>query len=109
MGMLSMFQSMMKNSLVVRKVTTSVVDFVPTTTTVDSQAVPAFVYSRTAGESYFSPGMWKATTDYIAVVEPLAVDVTDKIVVDGVEYAVDYVDDVAFQGEVMLIGLRRVR
>jgi len=109
MSILSDFQSMMRNTLVVSKATTTVVNFVPTTTYVDGTGVPAFVYSRTAGESYFGAGMWKASTEYIAVVAPIEVSTDDKVKIDGVTYAVDYVDDVAFQGEVMLIGLRGVK
>lgn len=111
MGILSMFAPLMTSELTIRKKTTTIgADFVPVVSYVDGDSVRACVYSRTSGESYMNSGMWKSSVSYVAVVEPgLVLSVNDMVRMGDTDYAVDYVDDVAFQGEVTLVGLRGIK
>lgn len=64
------------------------------------------VYSKAIAEKYFGVGLWKESVKMVAVAKPFDLAPDVRVTVGNVTYAVDSVDDVAMQGEVMLIGLR---
>jgi hypothetical protein len=76
---------------------------------VDITPHKACVYSKALAEKYFGVGLWKESVKYVAVTYPFPLSTDDRITLNGLVYAVDSVDDVAMQGEVMLIGLRTAK
>lgn len=73
---------------------------------------PCILYSKALAEKYFGDGLWKESTEYVACLKPVdEIDISsnNRALVGNLGYAIDSVDDVAYQGEILLIGLRAVR
>ena len=71
---------------------------------------PCVIYSKAIAEKYFGQGMWNEAVKYVACLKPFPFTVTgdNQVMVDDVRYAIDTPDDVAFQGEVLLIAMRPI-
>lgn len=86
-------------------------DFTTTTEWIEGKSYMACVYSKTMGMDYFGTGLWKEHTLYVAMIDytPDKLSVDSRIRFNGEDYAIDYIDDVAFQHEALFIGLRAVK
>ena len=109
--LLDSFAAEMNQSLTVQtKTITRNADYTISETWVGGTEVhKACVYSKALAEKYFGVGLWKESVKYVAVTYPFALDNEARVTVGGQTYFVDSVDDVAMQGEVMLIGLRATK
>lgn len=109
MGILDFFSTEMNKSIyvLVKTTTRDPVSYqIIESYTKDTTPISACIYSKAIAEQYFGVGMWKEDVKLVAVTRPFVLAPESKISVDDVTYGVDSVDDVAFQGEVMLIGLK---
>ena len=108
--LLDSFAAEMNQTLtIMEKKTVRNEDYTVSTTWVASEtAHKACVYSKALAEKYFGVGLWKESVKYVAVTYPFELALESRVTVGSTTYAVDSVDDVAMQGEVMLIGLRAV-
>lgn len=71
-------------------------------------SVKCCVWSKSLTEKVLGD-MWKADTRYVACLYPIPGMLnTDRVNIDGMIYALDMPDNVAFMDEVMLVGLRRI-
>lgn len=86
-------------------------DYTIESTYVEGKSYQACVYSKTLGMNYFSSGLWKEDTLFIAMIDYTAdrLHPTDRIRWNGTDYAIDYIDDIASQHEAIFIGLRAVK
>lgn len=73
-----------------------------------SNSYKACVYSKTLHMGFTDQGLWKENTLYVAMIDYTTDSITlaDRIRFNGTDYAIDYVDDIAFQHEAIFIGLR---
>ena len=108
--LLDSFAAEMNQTLtIMEKKTVRNEDYTVSTTWVASATThKACVYSKALAEKYFGTGLWKESVKYVAVTYPFELALESRVTDGSTTYAVDSVDDVAMQGEVMLIGLRAV-
>lgn len=71
----------------------------------------ACVYSKALSMGYLDAGLWKPDTLFIAMMDYTTDDLSvyDRVELNGVYYAIDYIDDIAFQHEAIFIGLKAVK
>lgn len=54
--------------------------------------------------------MWKSDEKYIAITDIINnIHLDDHVLFNGDEYAISYVDNIAYQNEAMFIGLRAIK
>lgn len=80
-------------------------------TYLDGSSYNACVYSKALSMGYFDAGLWKPDTLYVAMIDYVTDDLSvyDRVRLNDVVYAVDYIDDIAFQHEAIFIGLKAVK
>ena len=71
----------------------------------------ACVYSKALSMGYFDAGLWKPDTLYVAMIDYVSDDLSvyARVMLNDVVYAIDYIDDIAFQHEAIFIGLKAVK
>lgn len=110
MSILSFFAKEMNQTLtLLKKTTVWKPDHTVESQYTASGTMTACVYSKALAEKYFGEGFWKESVKYVAVVaDALTTAPEDHAMWNGTEYAVDSIDDVANQGEVILVALRGI-
>ncbi len=92
-------------------------DFTTESQWVEGASYPACIYSKRMGMAYFGTGLWTENTLFVAMIDytkdTISMDskvrFTNDQTLEEEEYAIEYIDDVAFQHEALFIGLRAVR
>ena len=86
-------------------------DFSIKTEWVEGKTYQSCVYSKTLSSNYFGTGLWKESTLYIAMIDYTTDDLPleSRVRFNGVDYGIDYIDDVAFQHEAIFIGLKALQ
>lgn len=65
------------------------------------------LYTKAMAEKYFGSA-WKADVSNVVITQPFTINKDQYISIDSVIYPISSFDDVATQGEVLLIGLRDI-
>ena len=109
MSILSLFDSELNQSATVKVLSTAKDDEGRTVSSyVDGATFTGFLEVRQEGTQLVNDKYQALYKSYFITEPPTTAKEKDRLVIDSVEYEIDFIDDIGNQGEVLEIGLNKI-